>query len=172
MKGKIIAIIGVIYVILSVFVTKFLLDRNDYGAFETNDNYYVCDKVIEEYSKGSLVKFTKMDDYSALVNEKVYYFDEDKTLKSAELVAYDKDEKIFTIGDINHSSDSLLGKPTKGYALVGAIISFLTTKVFYLLFIIIPVVFLLIYEIYLLTIYFRNGKNRKEANNEKMVGKN
>ena len=35
MKGKIITIIGVIYVILRVFVTKFLLDRN-----ENNDSEY------------------------------------------------------------------------------------------------------------------------------------
>ncbi len=172
MKGKIIAVVGVIYVILSVFVTKFLLDRNDYGVFETNDNYYVSDKTIDEYSNGSLVKFAKMDDYSSLVNEKVYYFNEGKQLKSATLGAYDKDEKVFTIESTNYNVENLLGKPSNGYILIGAILSFLTTKVFYLLFIIIPVVFLLIYEIYLLSIYIRGGKNRKEANDEKKAGKN
>ena len=171
MKGKVFAIICVIYVILSVFVTKFLLDRNDYGVFETKDNYYVCNSKIEEYSGTALVKFNKLDDYNKISNEKIYYFDE-KELKSGTLTSYDKEEKVFTVDENNYSVENLLGKPSNGYFLIGSLLSFLTTKVFYLIFIIIPVLILLIYEIYLLVKYVRNNKERKGSNNEKIVEKN
>ena len=167
MKGKVLAVIGIVYIILSVFVTKFLLDRNDYGVFETKDNYYICNEAIKEYGSTTLVKFNKNADYTTMINEKVYYFDESE-IKNDTLAAYDKDGKVFTIGDTNHEIDSLLGKPEKGYALVGGLLNFLTTKIFYLIFIIVPVVCLLVYEIYLLVKYIRNGKDN---NNEKIVDK-
>ena len=167
MKGKLIVIIGIIYVILSVVVTKFLLDRNDYGAFETSSNYYVYSDKIEEYSNTSLVKFSKENDYTSLINKKVYYYNDDKEIQSDILTDYNKDEKIFTINDTNYNVEKMLGIPSKGYLLLGVIINFLTTKLFYLIFIIIPVTILLIYEIYLLFVYIRNGKSRKSDNNER-----
>ena len=162
MKVKIITVVGIIYVLLSIVVTKFLLDRNDYGAFETGSNYYICNKEIKEFGSTNLVQFEKSDDYSSLINNKVYYFDESKNLKNDVLVGYDKEGKVFTIGEEKHNIEQLLGVPKKGYFLLGIIINFLTTKVFYLIFIIVPVAFLFVYEIYLLVDYIRGNKNRKQ----------
>lgn len=171
MKGKIITIIGVIYVILSVFVTKFLLDRNENNVFETEKAYYYCNSEIKEYGSTHLVKFDKLDDYSSLVGNDVYYFDTNKQLKNGKLESFDKKENVFSINETNHTVDNLLGVPKKGYFLLGSVINVLTTRVFYLIFIIIPIAFLFVYEIYLLSIYVRNSKNRRD-NNEKNVSKN
>lgn len=171
MKGKIISVIGIIYIVLSVFVTKFLLDRNDYNVFETQNSYYYCNSEIKEYGATHLVLFEKMDDYTPIVGKNIYYFDANKELKNGVLASYDKDEKVFTIDDTNHSVENLLGVPKKGYFLLGTIINVLTTKVFYLIFIIVPVAFLLVYEIYLLILYVRNNKNRRDSNEEN-VNKN
>lgn len=171
MKRKILTVIGIIYIILSVFVTKFLLDRNDYNVFETENTYYYCNSAIKEYGSTHLVEFDKHEDYTSLIGKNVYYFDANKELKNDILEGYNKEENYFTIGDTNHDVDRLLGIPKRSYFLLGSIINLLTTKIFYLIFVIIPVAFLLVYEIYLLVLYVRNSKNRRD-NNEKVTNKN
>ena len=172
MKKNIKRIMGVVYIILAIFVTKFLLDRNDFGVFETNSSYYVSNSAIKEYSNTSLVKFDRSNDYSDLIGEKVYYFNDDGMLKDEMLESFDKENKTFNIGGVTYKISNMLGKPSNGYAVLGALLSFFTTKIVYLLLVILPVFLLLVYEVYLLVIYLKNGKNGKDLKNDKMDKKN
>ena len=166
MKNKLITIIGIIYVILAIFVTKFLLDRNDFGVFETKDNYYAYNTAISECGKTSLVSFPKVSDYGNFLNEEVYYFADDNILKKGVVVSYSPEENTFTVQNDSYSVNNLLGKPEKGYLLLGVLLCFLTTRFVYLVLIIIPVFILLVYEVYLLFVYLKKGKTRKDLKDE------
>ncbi len=171
MKRKVLIVIGIIYVLLTIMVTKFLLDKNKFGVYETKNNYFICSELIKEYPKTSLVRFSKNVDYTSLINDKVYYFDESKELKYDVLKSIEDDGMVFTINETKYNIDNLLGKANASYILLGGLLNFLTTKVFYLVFIIIPMTLLLIYEIYLFVAYIRNGKVGKDSNNAKIVDK-
>ena len=171
MKKKLITIVGIIYVILAAFVTKFLLDKNEFGVFETKNNYYVYSDELDNYSKSSLVRFEKNINYNDLINEKVYFFNEEKKIKSDVLKSIDDNGAVFTINETKYNIANLLGKPNNSYVFLGTLLNILTSKVFYLLFIIVPMAFLLIFEIYLFVIYIRNSKDGKDSNNAKIVDK-
>ena len=167
MKNKVITVLCIIYVILAIFVTSFLLTRNEFRVFELNDSYYIYNPAITEFNKTSLVHFERKEDYGYLAGEEVYYFDNDKILKKETMISFSKEDKKFSVQGGEYEISHLLGKPDRGLFLIGSILGFLTTKFVYLVFIIIPVFILLIYEVYLLFIYLKKGKHGKDLENEK-----
>ena len=174
MKKKLLIISFVIYIIIIIIATKALLDRNEYGVFATKNNYYICNEKIKEYDGSSLVHFDRNMDYEKLVDEEVYYFDLNNELQSDKLVSFDKEKGIFSIGELNYEKDKLLGRPDKAYQIVGSILNIVTSRAFYLIFVIIPVVGLFIYEIYLFVKYLSHEKDKenvKEENNDKKTKK-
>ena len=170
MKKKILVIALVIYALLVLVSTKALLDRNDYGVFETkSNNYYVGE--VEGYSSSSLLKFAKNVDYEKLVDKDVYYFDRDKIIRNSKLTKYDSETETFTINGDNYKVNNFLGEVDKEYKTLGSILNVITSKGFYFIFIIIPIVVLFMFEIYLLVKYVDYNKNRKDNNNEKKQNK-
>ena len=166
MKRKSFLICGIIYTIIALIITGFLLIRNEYGVFETKNSYFLCDEAITEYRASSLVKFDKKIN-DEKVDKEVYYFDENKNIKKDSLESFNQDEKVFTVNNSNYNYDNFLGIPSASFWGIGAIINFFTKKFVYLLFVIIPVTLLLGYEIYLLYLYIKNNKNKRELENEK-----
>ena len=170
MKKKILVIALVIYALLVLVSTKALLDRNDYGVFETkSNNYYVGE--VEGYSSSSLLKFAKNVDYEKLVDKDVYYFERDKIIRNSKLTKYDSETETFTINGDNYKVNNFLGEVDKEYKTLGSILNVITSKGFYFIFIIIPIVVLFMFEIYLLVKYVDYNKNRKDNNNEKKQNK-
>ena len=167
MKKKILIIVFVIYGTIALLATKFLLDRNEYGVFETKNNYYICNETIKEYDGSSLVQFDKNIDSEKLVEEDVYYFNIVNELQSGKLVSYDKEKELFNIDGVDYDKDKVLGRPNKAYQLVGSLLNIVTSRAFYLIFVIIPFLGLLIYEIYLFTKYSSHEKNKKGVDNDK-----
>ena len=170
MKKKILVIALIIYAVLVLISTKALLDRNENGVFETKNNYYYSGEV-ENYSSSSLLKFSKNVDKEKLVDQDVYYFDAAKALKINKLSSYDKEKDILTIDGENYHSDNFLGVVDHEYKVVGSLLNIITSKGFYFVFIIIPIVVLFMLEIYLLFKYIDYNKNRKDNNNEKKPNK-
>ena len=165
MKKKIFVVLFIVYIIIVLLVTKTLLDKNEYGVFDTKNYYYLCNSEIKEFDKSSLVRFSKNVDYQKMIESDVYYFDDDSNLQKGKLLAYDAENEIFSVKDISYKKERLLGQADKGYQFVGSIINFLTSRVVYLILFIIPVILLFIYEIYLFIVYLCKG--RKKENNEK-----
>ena len=148
MKKKLLVIALIIYAILVLISTKALLDRNEYGVFETNNNYYYSGEV-QNYSKSSLLKFAKNVDLEKLVDKEVFYFDKDRSLKYDKLAAYDKEKETLTINGENYKKFNFLGEVDHEYKVVGSLLNIITSKGFYFIFIIIPIVVLFMLEIYL-----------------------
>ena len=170
MKKKVLVIALIIYALLVLISTKALLDRNEYGVFETKNNYYYSGEV-EGYAKSSLLKFAKNVDYEKLVDKEVFYFDKEKSLKYDKLSNYDSEKENLTINGDNYKKSNFLGVVDHEYKTVGTVLNLLTSKGFYFIFIIIPIVVLFMLEIYLLFKYVDYNKNRKDNNNEKKPNK-
>ena len=170
MKKKILVIVLIIYALLVLISTKALLDRNENGVFETKSNYYYSGE-IANYPKSSLLKFAKNVDCKELVDQDVFYFDNDKTLKVDKLSNYDEEKEELTIAGEKVRKSYFLGVVDKEYKVLGSILNVITSKGFYFVFIIIPIVILFMFEIYLLFKYVDYNKNRKGNNNEKKPNK-
>lgn len=166
MKKKILVIALVIYALLVLISTKALLDRNEYGVFETKNNYYYSGEV-ENYSKSSLLKFAKNVDYKELVDKDIYYVDKEGNVKLDKLSAYDEEKENFTINEDTYKKNNILGEVNSECKVLGSILRVMTSKGFYFVFIIIPIVILFMLEIYLLFKYVDYNKNRKGNNDEK-----
>ena len=171
MKKKLLIISFAIYMVIVFIATKTLLDRNEYGVFVTKNGYYICDERIKEYDKSSLVHFDKNADYEKMIDEDIYYFDNDGELKKDKLTLWDKENNLFSINDVSYDKDKILGRPDKAYQIVGSILNIITSRAFYLIFIIIPIIALFIYEIYLFVKYLSHEKNGKVSNDDKKIEK-
>ena len=169
MKKKLLIVTFVIYIIIVLIATKALLDRNEYGVFVTKNNYYICNEAIKEYDKSSLVHFDRNADFEKMVDEDVYYFDKEGVLQSGKLTF--ANNGLISINDVGYEKDKVLGRPDKAYQIVGSIINILTSRAFYLIFVIIPIIGLFIYEIYLLAKYVSHENDGKEINNDKKTKK-
>lgn len=171
MKKKMYVVAIVFYAIVVLIATKALLDRNEYGVFATKNNYYICNDIIKEYDASSLVRFDRNANYEKLVNEDVYYFDDNDKLQNGKLSSFDKESGVFSILDVSYEKDKLLGRPDKAYQIVGSILNIITSRAFYLIFVIIPFIGLFVYEIYLFVKYLSHGRNGKELDNDKKTTK-
>ena len=167
MKKRILLIIGSLYIIFAIIITIFLFNKNEYGIYETKNSYFICNEAITEYSNSTLVKFDKNNKIESFIDRKIYYLDNNKEVKKEKVESYDKKQDIFMINDVPYESKYFLGQPSRGYILVGTLIKFLNNKIPYLIFIIIPVVLLLIFEIYLLIRYMKKKKDNKDEKDTK-----
>lgn len=171
MKKKLLIVSFIIYLIIILFATKALLDRNEYGVFVTKNNYYICNEKIKEYDRSSLVHFDRNIDLEKMVEEDVYYFDKNGELQIGKVTSVDKEKELISIEDASYEKDKVLGRPDKAYQVVGSILNILTSSAFYFIFVIIPVIGLFIYEIYLFVQYMSQEKNGKEIDNDKKTKK-
>lgn len=171
MKKKLLITSFVIYLIIILIATKALLDRNDYGAFETKNSYFICNEKIKEYDKSSLVHFDKNTDYEKMVEEDIYYFDKNSELQIGKLTSFNKESEIISVNELAIEKEKVLGRPDKAYQLIGSLLNILTSRAFYLIFVIIPIIGLFICEIYMFVKYLSHEKNGKELDDDKEIKK-
>ncbi len=166
MKKKLFIGLLIVYIIIVLIATKALLDKNENNVFVTKNYYYLCSEKIKEYDKSSLVRFDRKVDYEKMVEEEVYYFDDSKELRTGKLQSYDKENATFNVDDVSYKLERLLGKPSKAYQFIGSVINVMTSRVFYLIFFIVPIIALFVYEINLFVKYLYRNESKKD-NDEK-----
>lgn len=157
MKKVVKSIVISLYVLITIIVTYCLLSYNKYNIAEFKNKYLLIIENKEyNYKKSDLLIIKKTNNYQ--VGDAVFYYDifSSPTVK----VKIDKIKDISkTASDIytytlenneNYSSDSFLGitKDTKAYTILGTIYSILTSKIGYLIIIILPILTAFVYEIY------------------------
>lgn len=158
MKKKLLLVLGILYIMFAIIITIFLFKKNEYNVYETKNSYYICNSSITEYSDSSLVKFNKTDNIASMVDRKVYYFDKSNDIKKGKMESYNEKDNIFMIDDVPYEANHFIGLPSRSYILIGSAINFFTNKIAYLVCIIIPVVLLLVFEVYLLIRYIKRKK--------------
>lgn len=153
MKKFFVKVILILWLVMAAFVTICLFKYNDNKVTQFGDNLILLlDEGNLSYSKNQLF-ITKMNELSLIKGDSILFFDAYKN----ELKV-----KISTIKEINDESsymiseDKIIDKKyviskvsdAKSIPLFGNILSFLESKIGYLIFIVLPSICLFMYESY------------------------
>lgn len=163
------------YVILAIFLTVMLWNYNKYGVTELGGKTYIIvkdDALLPNYKKGDLlvVKNTSNDDIKE--NDHIFFYEQNQEKKRviinlARVITKRKisdEETTFKLeGDVDYSSEYVIGttKDTKVYGEIGGILSVLESRWVFLILIILPTLFIFLFELYTFAIEVK--KNLKEA---------
>ena len=163
------------YVIIAIIVTVFLFNYNEYGVTEMGDKTYITvtgDELSPDYKKGDLVvvENKSVDDISE--NDYIFFYEESREKKTviislARVISKRRitdSETTFKLeGDVDYSSEYVIGsvKNTKVYHGWGSVLAALESRWVFLCFIILPILFIFLYEIYEIAIELK--RKLKEA---------
>ena len=163
MKKVLKIVIGVIvclYLIMVVFTTGFLLNRNDYGVSKFMGRYllFVEEGTLEpEYKAKSLLMIKPVDHKEIEVGDKAFYYDRNGAKYKIKYNEVTKREEInesettFTMKDnVVISKDNVLGTKDSTTALniLGKILYVVQSKWGFLFIVVFPLFLAFIYEIY------------------------
>ncbi|MDO4377014.1 MAG: hypothetical protein Q4C38_02615 [bacterium] len=162
---KVLKIIGivlaVIYCIVAITLTVFLLNYNDYNITVLGDKTLIIvrDNDLEpDYRKGDLVVVTKNPNRDIVAGDKIFFYDGTSEKVTVNLgsvikkVNVTKKETTFTMnGEYSLSSEYVIGKTKTShtYHNLGGILAFLESRMGFLFLIIFPILVLFIYEIFM-----------------------
>lgn len=150
------------YILLVIVMTVMLLNYNDYGVTELGDKSFVIvsDKSLEpNYKKGDLLVITKENNDSIKKDDYIFFYEQNKDKKTviinlARVLSTRKvtsDETTFTIeGNYEYSSEYVIGSATNTviYHNLGTVLEILSSRWVFLFVIILPVLFMFLYELY------------------------
>ena len=172
-------ILGVIilvpYVLVALTITIFLLNYNDYGVTEIGGKSLIIvndDELAPNYKKGDLVVVKNANNDEINAGDYIFFYEESREKKTiiinlGRVISKKKVTETETTykleGDVDYSSEYVIGttRDAKAYSSLGSIIAALELRWVFLLFIIIPLLFIFLYEIYEFVIEVK--KNMKEA---------
>ena len=162
MKKGLKIVIGIvigIYLVLVVFTTAFLLNKNDYGVSKFFGRYLVIneEKTLEDYEQGSLLIIKPVEPEDVAVGDKAFFYDTysvNKKIKYAEVIRKEKineNETTFTMKDNSPvSGQYVLGtkKSTIETNFFGKILNVVQSRWGFLFIVVFPLFLALIYEVY------------------------
>ncbi|MEE3343061.1 MAG: hypothetical protein VZS44_03115 [Bacilli bacterium] len=172
-------VLGVIllvpYIIIAITLTVFLLNYNEYGVTEIGGKTLIKvtdDELSPTYKKGDLLIVKKQDPDEINANDYIFFYEKNIekktiTINLARVISKKKindTETTFKLeGDVDFSSEFVIGtnKDIKVYESLGTILSALESRWVFLFLIIVPLLFIFLYEIYEFVIEVK--KNLKEA---------
>ena len=156
-----------------VVMTTFLLCKTEYGIIQIGDYSLISvnkenQNAFSDFSKGNLVVISNKNANNFKVGDSIYYYDTiDKkyVLQKAEIVEIfgDSNNYLYSVLDNNVASsvsfERVIGR-YEGihYAGVGNILTFLQSQVGFLIFVILPIMLLFIYQIYSLILLLKDEK--------------
>lgn len=155
MKKIIISGLVAIYIVIMVLVTICLLKYNDYNVTEfKNTTLIIPGKTeIKKYSKNDLLFVKKVKISQIKAGDDVFYYNilgKDLKIEIGEVTAIDESEKAqsLVIDGSKNQSEYVFGKTSevKKIPFLGAILQLLTSKIGYLIAIILPIFFIFIYN--------------------------
>ena len=163
------------YVITAIIITVFLLNYNEYGVTELGDKTYITvndNELMPNYKKGDLLVVEKKSNDDINENDYIFFYEESREKKTV-IISYARviskrrvndNETTFKLeGDVDFSSEYVNGssKNTKVYSGWGSILAALESRWVFLCFVILPILFIFLYEIYAIAIEVK--KSLKEA---------
>lgn len=166
-------ILETLVIIYAVIMTTFLLCKNKYGITQIGDYSLVAvteenQKVLSEFQKGDLVVINDKDVNHFKIGDSIYYYDtidEKYVLQKGEIkeVFGDNNAFLYSVLENGVTSTVSFGRVIgiyegMHYAMLGGIISFLQSQVGFLLFVILPIMLLFIYQIYSLILLVKEEK--------------
>lgn len=135
-------IIQVVIIIFVILVTIFVLCKNKYGYTEiANYNFSYTDK-------NELLIIKKTD--SIKEKDNIYYYDvyKNKYVIRNDKVTKIENSKYYISESTSIEKNKIIGKSDKTIPVLGKLLSFLESKLGFILFVIIPLVIIFIYQIF------------------------
>ncbi len=158
-----------IIIVIDVILTIYLLNYNQYNvAVFGNKSFLVMNKKIEGFKEGDLLIVKKNENSEFKAGDHVFFYD---TISKETIVNYgkinavndnkDKPNSFIMSNNYLLSDENIIGKgeTSKVYSGWGSILGFITSRWIFLIFIILPILVLFIYEAYLLVIEIKKAKN-------------
>ncbi len=176
---KFLKIVGVVilvpYVLVALLITIFLLNYNQYGVTEIGGKTLIIvdgEELSPSYKKGDLVVVKKVNNDEVNPGDYIFFYEQSREKKTVIInlgrvinkKKVNETETTYKLeGDVDYSSEFVIGttKDAKVYNSLGSIIAALELRWVFLLFIIVPLLFIFLYEIYEFVIEVK--KNLKEA---------
>ena len=154
----VIGIVVCIYLVVVVFTTGFLLNKNDYGVSSFLGKYLIAiddDSLEPDYKEHSLLVINPVKNEDVEVGDKIfYYYDTKHQIKFTEVTRKEKindSEVTYTLRDNTLvSSEYVLGseKTASTLSILGKILYILQSKWGFLIIVVFPLFLAFIYEIY------------------------
>lgn len=155
---KVIEFVIILYVIL---ISTVLLCRNKYGYTQFGERTIVTmgqkdTKYLKEFDQKDLVVFQAVDFEEASVGDEIYYYaieNEKYVIQKGTISdkSGEASDAIYTIAEAETkeiSDDKVLGKLDNVYHNIGQVLFFLSSRIGFLIFVLLPILVLFIYEIY------------------------
>ncbi len=150
------------YILIVIVVTICLLNYNKYGVTELGSRTLIIVKdeaLNPTCQKGDLLIVEKKENDTIKKEDSIFFYEQDKESKTviinlAKVLNTRKvtnKETTFTIeGNYEYSSEYVIGttKDTKIYHNLGSILNILESRWVFLLVIILPILFIFLYELY------------------------
>ena len=160
MKKIIISVIFIVYIVLTLVITIFLMNYNRFNIIEIKDVLIVpMNKTKLSYQRGSLLIIKKTDISKIKENDEVFYYTADQHVvlidkgKIEEIEEVNESEKTVTFTNSKkYSKDYIIGKTAsmKKIPLIGYLLMLLTSRIGYLFIILLPILTFFFIQIYLL----------------------
>ena len=170
------AVLGIVYLGIIVFVTGCLLFYNQYKVTQINDKtFIIIDDKSDMYKDGDLVIFTKNPNDEIVKGDEIFFYEITNGTVNVVSGTVTKSEKItdkettFTInGNHNISSESVIGKiaTASTYHNVGKVLYIFESRFGFLLLVILPALIFFFYEIYRLVTDIKASKEMSTNSTE------
>ena len=150
MKELLWRMVLVVFVIIAVFVTTCTLSTNDYNVMQFgNKIWIIAGDNLESYSKNTLL-IIKENNRNVKLNDEVFYYAEDNEgnkVKYGKITAINNNSYTINSEEIEKSMVIASNENVKQVAVLGTILSVLTSRYGYLCLIILPILLAFIYQI-------------------------
>lgn len=158
MKKITLYLLGIIYIILTAVITVFLLSKNEYNLTEINDNtYYVVTNDNKKYNKGDLLLINHNNSNKISKGKYIFYYNtytkkmqvDIAKIKETEIIS-ETETTYLLDNDAYISSEYVIGSTdlVKVVPIVGYLIMILESTWGYLIFIVLPLFIMFLYEIH------------------------
>lgn len=165
MKELLWRLVLVLFVIIAVFVTTCTLSKNDYNVMQFgNKIWLITNKVMGDYPTNKLL-IIEEDPRSIKLNDEVFYYHEGaegNNVEYGKLTAINNNSYTIDNEEIEKSMVIASNDKVKEVAVLGTILSVLTSRGGYLCLIILPILLAFVYQIVLIV---------KELNKDKKTTK-
>ena len=159
-----IIVLIVLYLIFASYICIFILKENKFGITEFGDKSYIIIKNndIVNYKKGSLVIVENKNISELNNNDEIFYYnsnDKNEIYISngiIEKVSLDTEPQYVILKETkgNWKDEAVIGTIEKTYNGLGYILNVFTNDFCFLVLIIIPIISLILYEVYNILRYF------------------
>lgn len=158
MKKIVWSILGLVYILITVMITIFLLAHNDYNLAEIGDNtYFVIKNDNEKYDKGDLLLIDHTKSNNIAIGKDIFYYNtytDSMKVDIAKIVDVEvissKETTYLLDNDAYISSEYVIGSmdDVRIVPILGYIVGALESTWGYLLFIVLPLFLMFVFEIY------------------------